>query len=69
VCVPVPLKEEGVAACCASAGAEQTPFRCFLRERSRHEDEAVLAPPPNFAERCGWDGPAPLGARQGLADF
>ena len=22
-----------------------------------------------IAERCGWDGPAPLGARQGLADF
>jgi hypothetical protein len=22
-----------------------------------------------IAERCGWDGPAPLGARQGLAGF
>ena len=22
-----------------------------------------------IAERCGWDGLAPLGARQGLADF
>jgi hypothetical protein len=22
-----------------------------------------------IAERCGWGGPAPLGARQGLADF
>jgi hypothetical protein len=53
----------------AAVGADGLPLAVLGDDCGNKDDDYKLNYYWRIAERCGWDGPAPLGARQGLVDF